>query len=305
MTMHLDSNPGEPSLALPPKVKRWSRLTRWVKIGAGTVGVFYLAQLGLLYTAQDQLLFPGASTRGKATVQPQPGSELVSLKTASGETIAALFGTALTPDGEPVRDPRKAPTLLYFYGNGTCLKTSTDQLEEFRRSGANVLIAEYVGYGMSTGRPSEDGCYATADAAYDYLRSRPDIDPTRIVAAGGSLGGAVAIDLAARKPVAGLITFMTFTSLTDVAANHFPLVPVSLLRYRFDSVSKIRQVHCPILLTHGTSDLLVPHGMMDRLASAAGSPATCILVPSATHYNLFNVGAQPIAIGLRKFLARI
>ena len=305
MTMHLDSIPGEPSLVLPPKARRWSRLTRWAKIGAGVVGVLYLAQLGLLYTAQDQLLFPGASTRGKANVKPQPGSELVSLKTASGETIAALFGTALTPDGEPVKDPRNAPTLLYFYGNGTCLKTSTDQLEEFRRSGANVLIAEYVGYGMSTGRPSEDGCYATADAAYDYLRSRPDVDPARIVAAGGSLGGAVAIDLAARKPVAGLITFMTFTSLTDVAANHFPLVPVSLLRYRFDSVSKIRQVHCPILLTHGTSDLLVPHRMMDRLASAAGSPATCILVPSATHYNLFNVGAQPIADGLRKFLARI
>ncbi|MCC2671158.1 MAG: Dienelactone hydrolase family protein, partial [Armatimonadetes bacterium] len=242
----------------------------------------------------------------KATVRAAPGSELVSLRTSSGETIAALYGPALSEAGEPVADPRKAPTLLYFYGNGTCLKTAQDQFEQFRRAGANVMIAEYVGYGMSTGRPSEAGCYATADAAYDYLRSRPDVDPARIVAAGGSLGGAVAIDLASRKPVAGLITFMTFTSLPEVAQKHFPLVPTSpLLRYRFDSVAKMRQIHCPVLLAHGTSDLLVPHRMMDRLAGAAAAPVTKILVSSATHYNLFHVGERPIAEGLRKFLTRI
>jgi fermentation-respiration switch protein FrsA (DUF1100 family) len=67
----------------------------------------------------------------------------------------------------------------------------------------------------------------------------------------------------------------------------------------------MRQIHCPVLLAHGTSDLLVPHRMMDRLAGAAAAPVTKILVSSATHYNLFHVGERPIAEGLRKFLTRI
>ena len=71
----------------------------------------------------------------------------------------------------------------------------------FRRLGANVMIPDYVGYGLSGGSPSEAGCYATADTAYEHLKGRKDVDPGKIVAAGWSMGGGVAVDLAARRPV--------------------------------------------------------------------------------------------------------
>lgn len=296
-----------PEPTRPPNAKRpYARLTRMLGIAGGLLATAYVAQIGILYASQEAMLFPGACTQGKKQVKPPEGAELVHLDTRSGERIAALFGSALLTDGKPDPEARHRPTLLYFYGNGTCLQTSLDEFELFRRMGANVLIAEYVGYGLSQGKPSEAACYETADTAYDYLYTRSDVDPARIVAAGGSLGGAIAIDLAARKPVAGLVTFMTFTSLTDVARKHFPLAPVDpLLRYRFDSLTKIRQVRCPVLLVHGQRDLLVPVGMMDRLAEAVPTRATRVTIPKAAHPDLFSKGRKPIAGALREFLTTL
>jgi fermentation-respiration switch protein FrsA (DUF1100 family) len=262
--------------------------------------------VGILYTGQEKLLFPGAGTQGRMRIEPPEGAELVHLDTRSGERIAALFGPALLADGSADPGARHRPTLLYFYGNGTCMATSLSQFELFRRAGANVLIAEYVGYGMSTGKATETGCYETADAAYDYLAHRPDIDPRRIVAAGGSLGGAVAIDLAARKPVAGLVTFMTFTSLTEVARGHFPTVPVEpLMRFQFDRLTKIREVRCPVLLVHGNRDLMVPVRMMDRLAAAVPTSVTRLVVPKAAHPDLFSTGKGLISKALAQYLAAL
>lgn len=285
---------------------RWRRVRRLLRVAGLTLAVGYLAQLLLLYLCQDAVLFPGAGTRGRAKVAAGNGLELAYVPAGAGEKVALLFAPALKSNGAPDARAATRPTLAYFYGNGTCLKTSRPQIERMRRYGANVLAAEYVGYGMSTGKPSEAGCYATADAAYEYLLARPDVDPRRIVAAGGSLGGAVAIDLASRRPVAGLATFMTFTRLGDVAQSLFPWLPAApLLHSRFDSVDKIRRVDCPILLVHGTRDLMVPHAMQARLASAASAPVTQVVVPEASHNDLFEIGEDAIAKAFREFLAEL
>ena len=131
--------------------------------------------------------------------------------------------------------------MIYFYGNAMCLSYATADLDRFRRLGLNVLIPDYVGYGMSGGSPSEKGCQATADAAYDYLVSTRTVDPRQIIAAGWSLGGAVAIDLASRHAVGGLIAFCTFTSSKEMARTNFATgCPVSLFTgHRFESLNKI------------------------------------------------------------------
>src|SRR5947207_11496100 len=138
----------------------------------------------------------------------------------------------------------------------------------------NVLIPEYPGYGLSDGQASEKGCYAAAVAAYEYLVGRPDVDPSQIFVAGHSLGGAVAIDLASRRKVAGLITLSAFTTTRDMGAKVSPwllrwAVPSVLSRCKFDNLEKMRSVSCPILLIHGTADTLVPFEMAERLAAAA------------------------------------
>ena len=193
--------------------------------------------------ASDSHDLPGASTQGQpsAEVRPRPGTELVDLTTSTGERVVALFGPALTARRPARPQCRASPDLdLLLRQRDVPELRARPSSTEFRRLGLNVLIPDYVGYGMSGGSPSEKGCQATADAAYDYLVSTRGIDPRRIIAAGWSLGGAVAIDLASRRQVGGLIAFSSFTSGVDMARRMLPFVPVSLLlRHRFDSIDKI------------------------------------------------------------------
>ncbi|MDR3632820.1 MAG: alpha/beta hydrolase [Isosphaeraceae bacterium] len=276
-------------------------LIRLLRLGL----VLYVLVAAVLFSLQTRIIFPGSATQGdpSAVVRPRPGEELVRLKTAQGDSIVALFGPALRADG--VIDPQAAhqPTVLYFYGNGMCLRDTDDEFQRLRRLGFNVLIPEYAGYGMSGGSAGESGCIATADAAYDHLLTRKDVDPARIVAAGWSLGGAVAIDLAARRPVAGLVSFCTFTSLPDMARRDFPFLPARLLlRHRFDNASKIARVTCPILLGHGRRDELIPFAMSDRLAALARSPVTRLTIDDAGHNDFYDAGGQRVFEAVRRFV---
>lgn len=265
----------------------------------------YVGLIIVLYTLQTRLIFPGAATQGdpSAAVHPTPGAELVRLTTHGGDRVTALFGTALTPDGQPLADARTRPTLLFFYGNGMCLAYTLEEFEAFRRLGANVLVPDYIGYGLSSGEPSEAGCHATADAAYDYLLTRSDVDPRRIVASGWSLGGAVAVDLAVRRPVAGLAVFSTLTSMTEMVQRAMPFLPAGLLlHHKFDSLSKIGRVSCPILLGHGRGDSIVPHDMSERLADAARAPVTRFTIENADHNDFFLTERASTLDRLKTFL---
>ena len=267
----------------------------------------YLGLLALLFFSQGTLIFPGSASRNTpgAIVHPPPGTELVRLTTRHGDRVFALFGPALAADGRPL-EPASRPTLLYFYGNGSWLEASRWEFDEFRRLGVNVMIPEYAGYGMSSGTASEAGCAATADAAHAHLLGRRDVDPRKIIAGGSSLGGAVAIDLATRKPVAGLVLFGTFTSLAELAQAEYPFVPVRLLlRHRFESESRIRRVRCPVFIAHGTNDALIPFSMSARLARAAGGPVIPLSVEGAGHNDLFEVGEPVLFQSLRQFFERI
>jgi uncharacterized protein len=293
---------------LPPPGTRptWRNAARrWIWRVLQIAALVYLGLMGILYSLQTWLIFPGAATQGRPdamTVAP-PGAELVTLRTGDGERIVALFGPALAQDGRPHPDASHRPSLLYFYGNAMCLRDTLPDIEQFRRLGMNVLVPEYVGYGMSSGRPSEQGCYASADAAYSYLVGRPDVDATKVVAGGWSLGGAVAIDLAVRRPLARVAVFSTFTSVADMARRSFPFLPISLLlRHRFDSLGKIPELRSPILIGHGVSDSLVPASMADQLELAAKVQVTRLRIERADHNDFFAVGSGKICTALKEFL---
>lgn len=263
----------------------------------------------LLYAFQTRLIFPGAATQGtpEADVIPPPGSELVRLTTAKGDRVVAIFGRALTENGQPHPAASNQPTLLYFYGNAMCLRMAVDyDLDRYRRLGVNVMIPDYVGYGLSGGSAGEAGCYQTADAAFEHLKTRPDVNPATIIVIGRSLGGAVAIDLAARKHPAGLVVFCTFTRMKDMVRRQVPILPIGfLLRHRFDSLAKIRRVTCPILIGHGKNDQIVPSEMSDRLAAAAKAPVTLFKVEGADHNDLIEVGADEVFLQLSRYIDAI
>ncbi len=301
-------------LAQPPR-SRAQRLRRVAWRILRTLLVAYVLVLILGCSFQKRLIFPGAlRSQGVAefVVTPPAGAQLVQLTTAASPTTlaehtVALFGAALTRTGEPRPDAASCPTILYFYGNGMCLAdTVQGEFTLFRQLGANVLIPELVGYGMATGSPSEAGCYATAEAAYQYLLTRKDIDPKKIVAGGWSLGGAIACDLASKHPdIAALFMFSSFTSMDAVAHAHYPFLPVSLmLRYHFRSMDKLPNVRVPLLLIHGDADPLIPYQMsLQNKAAAIHSPKVSHLaIRGAGHNDFYLIGESEILQALTQLL---
>lgn len=298
------SEPNSAALAKPqPAGKpRWRRISKRLLRAAV---IAYLVACLVVYLIQNWIIFPGAYFRGRESAQVEGDAEhqIIMLHAPDGHRVAALFGAALQPDGSAKPDAATCPTILYFYGNGDCLKTSLPIIDAFRRMGTNVLCPEYVGYPMSGGKPSEAGLYATANAAWAYLQTLPDIDRRQIVIVGRSLGCAAAIDLASREPAEGLATFSAFTTMDEMARKVLPMVPTGLfLKAHFNNEKKIARVRCPIFVAHGTKDDFVPYSMMGRLAAAAKAPVTIYPIVGADHNNIFIVGGDELIEKLAEFI---
>ncbi len=278
----------------PPNAQPASRLgLRRVWRVARSILLIYLGVCLVLSMMQTMMIFPGAAWQGtpEAVVRPDPSRELLELQTPDGERVAAMFGQALALDGTPHPDATTKPTILYFYGNGMCMADSVGEFNKLRRLGNNVIVCDYLGYGMSGGKPSEAGCYAAAEAVWNHAVARADVDATRIVPMGWSLGAGCAIELASKKTVAGIALFSPFTSIAEMAKRVMPLFPTSLLlRHRFDNLAKLPKVTCPMVIMHGTQDAIIPFEMSQRLAQIAGQRATFEPIEGADHNDLFDVG---------------
>jgi pimeloyl-ACP methyl ester carboxylesterase len=254
---------------------------------------------------QTQLIFPGAATQGTrdAIVHPTRGAEIVHLHAKTGEDVAALFGPALTPDGQPRPDARHRPTILFFYGNGMCMADCEGEFSKLRRRGFNMMVAEFIGYGMSGGKPSEAGVYATADACFEHLLTRTDIDTGKIVPFGWSLGGAAAVHVASTRRVPALVVASAFTSLKDMARRLFPILPTSLvLQHHFENEGKLRDIKIPLLIVHGRHDRIVPFEMSEKLRAAA--PQAQVVPIDSDHNDLFDSGGVGLVDVIQQFIER-
>jgi fermentation-respiration switch protein FrsA (DUF1100 family) len=180
---------------------------------------------------------------------------------------------------------RPRATILFCHGNAGNITHRADLLHMLhQRVGASVLIFDYRGYGRSEGKPTEKGILADARAARSWLSLRAGVPEKEIVLMGESLGGGVAVDLAARDGAQALVLQNTFSSLTDVAAVHYGLLPVRLLMHtRLDSAAKIGQYHGPLLQSHGDADTIVPYRLGRKLFQAANQPKQFITYAGADH----------------------
>ncbi|HSD60725.1 MAG TPA: alpha/beta hydrolase [Burkholderiales bacterium] len=230
------------------------------------VALAYGALVGLIYVSQDRLVyFPEIGGRELAV---NPGSvglpfEDVSLATSDGETLHGWFVPAKAPRG----------AVLFCHGNAGNISHRLDSLLMFYRMGYSVLIYDYRGYGRSTGRPTEQGTYLDAEAAWVYLTETRGFAPQRIAVFGESLGGAVAAWLAARHPPGALVLASTFTSVPDMGAAVYPFLPVRLLaRIRYDARDSVGRVPAPVFVAHSPEDEIVPFAQGQALFAAAGEP---------------------------------
>ncbi len=226
--------------------------------------------------------------------QPPPPShrdndEVITLS-SSGVTISAIH----------LKNPNGTYTILYSHGNAEDLGTLRPTLEEIRKLGFSVFAYDYRGYGTSAGTSSEKTTYEDIDAAYEYLIRDQKVPANHIIALGRSLGGAIAVDLASRKPVGGLIVESSFVSAYRVLTR-LPIYPFD----QFKSIAKIGDVHCPVLVIHGSNDKVISLWHGQKLFRAANEPKLSYWVNGAGHNDLFEVAGAGYAEALKKFTAMI
>jgi uncharacterized protein len=238
-------------------------LSIWIKYGLGLL-VLYVVYCGLLFIFQRQVLFPRGMipTPAQSPLPGIPGLEKLWLTTRFGR-VEAWFLPPLNGLGQT-----KSPAVIFGHGNGELIDYWPEALSPFTRLGMAVLLVEYPGYGRSEGSPSQESVLETFIAAYDNLASRKEIDPSRIVLFGRSLGGGAVAALSERRPSAALILMSTFTGTRSMVKRF--LLPPFLARDPFDNLSAVRDYSGPVLIIHGKRDSIIPFSHGDALARAAG-----------------------------------
>jgi fermentation-respiration switch protein FrsA (DUF1100 family) len=255
---------------------------RWLRrIALGAVGL-YIGVVALLYVFQRDLMYRPDSIK---RVPPSYYDMLtdvqeIELKTADGLRVYAWY--APPPEGRP--------TVLVFHGNGGSLRSQRYRLKYFKDANMGVMIVAYRGYSGSDGTPSEEGLYTDARAALDWLNAQGIADG-HIVLYGESLGSGVATKMANERDVAAVVLESPYTSTVDVAAQSFWFVPVRwLMQDRYDSLSRIADVHEPILIMHGEADEVIPQALGRQLFDAANEPKEGFWPKMAGHNSIFDLG---------------
>ena len=192
--------------------------------------------------------------------------EEVSLKAGDGTSIHGWYIPSETTASTAV-------TVLFCHGNGGNISHRLEMASQLRRMGLNVLLFDYRGYGRSEGKPSEEGTYLDAQAAWDYLTQARGMEPSRVVIYGRSLGGAIAAHLAMDTQPGALVLDSAFTSAPDMARRMFRGLPVRLLcRFNYNTLAALKRIKCPVLIAHARPDEVIPYAHGERLFAAAAEP---------------------------------
>lgn len=249
-----------------------------------------------LYVFQDRhLYFP---YREIAATPDQLGLvyEPVTLTTADGVRLDGWF--------LPAPAPAPRGVVLFLHGNAGNISHRFESLEIFLHLGFSTFIFDYRGYGRSEGRPTEQGTYLDAVAAWRYLTERRGIAASDIVVFGRSLGGAIGARLAAEHTPRALIVESSFISVADMAAQIYPFFPVRwLTRYRYPALEHLKRVRCPVLVVHSRDDEIIPFEHGERLFAAAHEPKQFLTIRGG-HNDGFVVSGEDYIQGLDAFLAR-
>ncbi len=196
-------------------------------------------------------------------------------------------------------------TMLYCHGNTGSIAGRIGVFKYLRNLRVNLFAFDYRGYGRSAGSPSEKGLYDDVRSAFDLLVDELGQTPDEIMVFGHSLGGAVAIDCALDRPMAGLIVQSSFTHIRDAAKTMFPTLPMHLAATRqFRNIDKVGQLTMPKLFIHGQADETVPSVLGESLFEAASEPKELYLVRRAGHTDIHRYGGIAYLRKIWKFRNR-
>ena len=236
------------------------------ELGWSVLRVAVASYVGLLlwmyFRQAHYIYFPSREVNITPTTFRLPYED-IRVTTSDGETIHGWF----------IPHPQARGTVLFCHGNAGSIADRIDSILRFHDFGLNVCVFDYRGYGLSSGVPTEEGTYRDAETVWDWLTVKHSIPANRIVVLGESLGGAVAAWVAEQKRPGALILESTFTSLPDMAARMYPFLPVRVLcRFRYNTLSRVPRIACPVLVAHSPDDDMIPFAQGERLFRAAREP---------------------------------
>lgn len=244
------------------------------------LAIFYIAIVIFLLLMEDHFLY---GPREVVLSAPPAGVDVqnVEMTSRQGDRIHAWWS-------KPKSWRPEQGAVLFCHGNGGNLSYRGDMLPYWiEEMDMAVLLFDYPGYGQSSGEPSEEGCYAAGDAAYDWLRQTAKVPAERIIIYGGSLGGGIATELASRRPHRALVLVATFSSFPDIAQARFPWVPGRwFVHNRYDNVGKLASCRGPVFIAHAPQDDLIPFAQGERLFAAALGPKCFFPMPNYHHNDL-------------------
>ena len=240
-------------------LRNWKRPLAFLLLGV------LLLFIMLRWFEHSQVYYPGRSFDANGTELKRPFED-VYFEAADNVRLNGWFFPADTDS------PRAALAVLVSHGNAGNISHRLDLSRALLASGVNVFVFDYRGYGRSKGRPSEEGTYRDAQAAYRWLQGK-GFAGSNIVAYGESLGGGVAAELASRESLGGLILQSTFTSVPDLGAQLFPWLPVRrLASIHYDTCHKLPRLSVPVLVMHSRADEIVGFQHSERNFAAANQP---------------------------------
>lgn len=253
--------------------------------------LLYSLYAGAIYFTQATILFPAASSRHHVLAGPIPSG-------ASVLEVPVSFGKARAVYWRPAGSTTPAAAIWFAHGNYETIENGYALMQPLAARGIAVLQFEYPGYGGADGAPDPDAIREAADATWDWLAQRPEVDPARMVAMGYSVGGGPAADLTQRRNVRALVLLSTFTSIADMAWRH--ALPPFLARFPYDNVARLREFRGPVFIGHGRRDNVIPFALGQRLAAA--KPDAEFLVTECGHADC-NLDHSLFATRLPEWLA--
>ena len=242
-----------------------------IPVGIAIVAACVVAML--YYLANRAVFYPSKYPQGYWDAQ-KVGAADAWLETSDGVKI---HGWWVQREGSPL-------VTLFLHGNAGNITHRAPRIQEITAAGSSVLMLDYRGYGKSSGRPSEQGLYRDSEAGFVYLLGK-GYRAEQIILHGESLGTAVAIDLASRRPCAALILEAPFTSASDVAGTVVPFIGPLLVR-SFNSLPKIRWIRVPKFFMQGDHDEVIPLRLGQELFAAAQEPKMFWVIPGAGHNDI-------------------
>ena len=234
----------------------------------------YLILLVIVLFFADKLIFPAPSETYDGKLE-----NLVLLENENGKQVAAVYFKG-SPD---------QPTLLWSHGNAEDLQSVSPLLDYIHgNQGYNILAYDYPGYGLSEGKPSENGCYENITTAWNYLTEELNIPQDKIIIVGQSVGSGPSTWLASREHLkpAGLILIAPFKSINRVpfGVNIFP-------KDRFLNINRISDVAAPLLVIHGENDRVIKPSHGKAIYDAHNGDKNLTEVKEAGHNDIWGKDA--------------